>query len=163
MPDRSEQVFAAIRDLLTREGASFEVRDHEPVRTSEEAAAARGEPLAIGGKSLVIKVDDAFRVFVVSAARKLDSRAIKRRFGTQYTRFATAEELDRLVGVKPGSVPPFGRPVLPLPLYLDTSIAENDRVAFNAGLRTRSIVMPVADYLRVARPEEVFSFSRAAV
>jgi len=48
-------------------------------------------------------------------------------------RFASREELLELTGLVPGSVPPFGRPILPFPLYVDTGIAANDRIAFNAG------------------------------
>jgi prolyl-tRNA editing enzyme YbaK/EbsC (Cys-tRNA(Pro) deacylase) len=49
-------------------------------------------------------------------------------------------------------VPPFGEPVLDLPLFVDPSILQNDRVAFNAGSLTDSIVMARADYIGVAKP-----------
>jgi Ala-tRNA(Pro) deacylase len=58
----------------------------------------------------------------------------------------------------PGSVPPFGRPLLPFPLYADPSVFANERIAFNAGSLTDSIVMPVGDYRRLAAPE-VFEFA----
>jgi prolyl-tRNA editing enzyme YbaK/EbsC (Cys-tRNA(Pro) deacylase) len=106
----------------------------------------------------VIEVDDTFRLFVLSAHRKLDSAAIRTRFGAKKTRFATPEELMRLTGLVPGSVPPFGDPIQPFPLYADPSVFENDRVAFNAGSPTDSIVMPVEDYRRLAQPD-VFPFS----
>ncbi len=114
--------------------------------------------MRVGGKALVIKVDDTFRLFVLSADRKLDSAAIKAHFGAKRTRFATPEELMQLTGLVPGSVPPFGAPILPFPLYTDPSVFENDRVAFNAGSLTDSMVIPIADYRRLAQPE-VFRFS----
>lgn len=147
-----------IRAWLTREGVAVREAHHEPTRTSEESARARGEEMRVGGKALVIKVDETFRLFVLSADRKLDSAAIKRYFGAKRTRFATPEELKELTGLVPGSVPPFGAPILPFPLYTDPSVFENDRVAFNAGSLTDSMVIPIADYRRLARPE-VFRFS----
>jgi prolyl-tRNA editing enzyme YbaK/EbsC (Cys-tRNA(Pro) deacylase) len=96
---------------------------------------------------------------VLSAARQLDSAAIKQYFGTKKSRFATGEELLRMTGLTPGAVPPFGRPVLPFDLFVDGSILENDRIAFNAGSLTTSIIMSVKDYMRVAQPT-VFDFSR---
>jgi len=147
-----------IREWLTAQGIVFREVHHEPTRTSEESALARGEELRVGGKALLLKVDDTFRLFVMSAALKLDSGAIKKRFGSKKIRFATAEELMELTGLVPGSVPPFGAPILPFPLYVDPSVLANDRIAFNAGSLTDSIVMPIGDYQRLAAPE-VFAFT----
>ncbi len=154
-----ERVYGAIKSLLDGNGITYREVRHAPTRTSEESAKARGEDMAIGGKALVILVDGAFRLFVLSAARKLDSRRVKDRFHVNYSRFATPEELMELTGLVPGSVPPFGRPILPFDLYLDESILENDRVAFNAGLLTVSIIMAREDYTKLVGPE-VFRFSR---
>ncbi len=147
-----------IRDWLREESVVFREVHHEPTRTSEESARARGEDLRVGGKALLIKVDSEFRLFVLSADRKLDSTAIRGHFAAKKTRFASPEELLDLTGLVPGSVPPFGEPILPFPLYVDPSVFENDRIAFNAGSLTDSIVMPTADYRRLAMPE-VFRFS----
>src|ERR1700684_1298017 len=142
-----------MREWLTAEGVVFREVHHEPTRTSEESAHARGEELRVGGKALLLKVDDVYRLFVLSADRKLDSAAIKRHFGARKMRFATPEELADLTGLVPGSVPPFGQPVLPFPLYADPSVFENERIAFNAGSLTDSMVMPAGDYRRLAAPE----------
>jgi Ala-tRNA(Pro) deacylase len=151
-------VLDRIRAWLTAEGVSFREVHHGPTRTSEESALARGEELRVGGKALLLKVDTTFRLFVMSAAKKLDSGAIKQKFGSRKLRFATPEELMELTGLVPGSVPPFGSPILPFPVYVDPSVLANDRVAFNAGSLTDSIVMPIADYERLASPE-VFTFA----
>lgn len=127
--------------------------EHQPTHTSEQSAAVRGEDLRTGGKALLIKVGEQFRLFVLSAALKLDSDALKQHFAVRKLRFASPEELKELTGLVPGSVPPFGPPILPFPLYVDESIAANERIAFNAGSLTASIIMPVADYLRIAAPE----------
>ena len=70
----------------------------------------------------------------------------------------SVDELKEMTGLVPGSVPPFGKPILPFELYVDESILENDVIAFNAGSLSTSIIMRVDDYLRVAAPE-VFRFS----
>ncbi len=152
------EVHARITALLDAAGVPYRELHHEPTRTSEESARARGEELKNGGKSLLLKVGDGFRLFVFSAALALDSRALKDRFATRYVRFATKEELLELTGLVPGSVPPFGRPVLPFDLHVDVSIVANERIAFNAGSLTDSIIMAVPDYLRVAAPT-VFRFA----
>ena len=151
-------VLDSIRELLTGAGVPFVEKQHEPTFTSEESATARGEPLHFGGKALLLKTDEVFRLFVVPADRKLDSAAVKRELGVKKTRFATADELRDLSGLVPGSVPPFGPPILPFELFVDAAIRENPRIAFNAGSLTDSIILSVADYLRVAKPR-VFGFS----
>ena len=147
-----------IRALLAQAQVSFREIHHEPTRTSEESARVRGEPLKFGGKALLIKVDETFRLFVLSADRKLDSAAVKAHFQAKKTRFATPEELLEQTGLVPGSVPPFGEPVLPFPLYVDPSVFENERIAFNAGSLTDSIVLRVEDYRKAAQFES-FRFS----
>ena len=153
-------VLEAIRALLREHGVAFREVHHEPVRTSEQAAAVRGEPLEIGGKAIVAKVGETFHVLVFSAARRLDSKRVRKHVGAQRFRFATPEELQELTGLVPGSVPPFGRPILPLDLFVDESILANDRIAFNAGTLTDSIILDRKEYLEVARPTAVFPFSR---
>jgi Ala-tRNA(Pro) deacylase len=151
-------VHDAIVDLLIKEGVVFRQVSHAPTFTSEESAQARGEPVKVGGKALVVKVGDEFKLFVLSAALRFDSGAVKKHFGVKKVRFAEREELERLTGLAPGSVPPLGEPILPLKLYVDPSVLANDRIAFNAGSLTNSVVMPVADYMRIAKPE-VLSFA----
>ena len=157
----SAPVFDHIRRLLDDAGAEYRVVRHEPTPTSQDAARARGEPLHIGGKAILLKTDDTFRLFVLSAALKFDSGAVRKHFGVRKTRFATADELTELTGLVPGSVPPFGRPILPVDLFVDESIVQNDRIAFNAGSLTDSIILAVEDYLRVAKPT-VLRFSKRA-
>jgi len=151
-------VLERIRELLRRQGVEFREMHHEATRTSEDSARVRGEDLRIGGKALLIKVDDEFRLFVLSASLRVDSQAIRAHWNARKTRFATAEELAELTGLVPGAVPPFGRPILPFDVSLDPSITDNDRIAFNAGSLTDSIFLRVEDYLRVVQPE-VFRFA----
>jgi prolyl-tRNA editing enzyme YbaK/EbsC (Cys-tRNA(Pro) deacylase) len=153
-------VLDRIRVFLDDSAVPYREAHHGPTRTSEEAAEARGESIRIGGKAIVAKVDKSFSLFVLSAALALNSRAICRHLKAQRFRFARREELMELTGLVPGCVPPFGRPILDLDLYVDRSIMENDRIAFNAGSLTDSVIMDRGDYVRIARPKEVFRFSR---
>jgi prolyl-tRNA editing enzyme YbaK/EbsC (Cys-tRNA(Pro) deacylase) len=149
----------AIRATLQERGVPFRELHHVATKTSEESAAVRGEPMEIGGKAILLKVDEQFALFVLPANRKLNSAAIRKELGVRKTRFATADELHEQTGLVPGSVPPFGRPILPFDLYVDSGIRSNDRIAFNAGSLTDSMIMSTGDYFPVAQPVKVFSFS----
>jgi Ala-tRNA(Pro) deacylase len=149
-----------IRQHLRTLSTDFREVHHTPTFTSEESAKARGEDLRIGGKALLMKTGDVFRLFVLSANLKADSATIRAKFGVKKIRFATPDELKQLTGLVPGSVPPFGHPILPFELYADTSVTANDKIAFNAGSLEDSIILRVDDWLRAANPE-VFHFAAA--
>jgi Ala-tRNA(Pro) deacylase len=149
-----------IRNFLAAENISYSEMEHEPTRTSEESAAARGESMSIGAKALLLKTDDVFRLFVLPADRQLHSAAIRHRLGVKRTRFARRDELEALTGLVPGCVPPFGEPILPFELYADDLVgAEANKVAFNAGSLRHSILMSASDWERIAKPVR-FSFSK---
>jgi Ala-tRNA(Pro) deacylase len=154
----STDTFHAIKDQLDQHAITYREVHHEPTPTSAEAAKARGEDISIGGKAILLKVGKVFKLFVLSAALKIDNAQIKSYFSAKKLRFATPEELLDLTGLVPGSVPPFGAPLLQFELYVDRSITHNERIAFNAGSLTDSIVMDVEDYLKIASPI-VFDFS----
>jgi len=151
--------FESIREMLKEQSIRFRTIRHEPTFTSEESAKARGEDVSIGGKAIVMKIGDSFKLFVLSAALKVDSAAIKRHFQVKRTRFALREELLELTGLVPGSIPPFGEPILQLELYVDKSILRNEKIAFNAASLTDSIIMSIEDYIRIAKPKGIFEFS----
>ena len=161
-------VLTSIRDLLDSKSISYREVHHEPTYTSEDAARARGEELRIGGKALVMKADGEHHLFVLPADRRVDSSSIRQTLKLRKLRFASREELaeltksDDAAGLVPGSVPPFGHPILPFDLYVDSAIRQNRRIAFNAGSLTDSIILNMDDYLAVAAPKRIFGFSEAA-
>lgn len=147
----SMETLQKIRDLLINSNIDFKEMHHKPTYTSEESAAERGEDLKTGGKAIVMKTGDDFKLFVIAADRKMNSGKIKKYFNVRKLRFATTEELFRLTGLVPGSVPPLGKPIMDLELFIDHSVTHHDKIAFNAGSLTDSIVMNTDDYLKVAQ------------
>ena len=147
-----DSVFKRVEALLKQRGVGFEVLRHEPVYTSEEAARARGTPLASGAKALVCQGGDEFVMFVLPADRKLASKAVRRARGWRSLRFANREEVAELTGLAPGSIPPFGS-LFGLPTLCDERLGENERINFNAGAHTISVSLRFADYVQAEKPE----------
>ena len=144
-------VFERIETFLKQSGASFTVSRHEPVFTSEQAAAVRGTSLASGAKALVIKASEKFVLIVLPADRKLDSKKARDVFGVKSIRFASKQEVEQLTGLQPGSIPPFGS-LFNLPTYCDPALGENPSINFNAGDHAISVQMSYADYVAVEKP-----------
>ena len=151
-------MFDEIKNWLKAQEIEFKTVSHEITKTSEESAKARGEDLSTGGKALVMKVGKEFKIFVLSASKKADSNTIKKHFGVKKLRFANSDELKELTGLVPGSVPPFGKPIIDMDLCVDQSIINNSKIAFNAGSLTDSIIMKMEDYRKIIEAE-VFDFS----
>ena len=145
-------VFERIESLLSGHGVSYRVLRHEAVYTSEKAARVRGTALASGAKALICKGGGEMVMFVLPADRKLASAAIRHAKGWRKLRFASAEEVEQLTGLRPGSIPPFGS-LFNLPTCCDRRLGENETINFNAGDHSISVSMAYADYLRVESPE----------
>jgi Ala-tRNA(Pro) deacylase len=147
----ASSVSQRLQEILHLAGVPFQMTQHEPVFTSEQAAAVRGTSLSSGAKALVVKAGEQFAMLVLPADRKLDSRKARTSLGVKALRFATKEEVESLTGLLPGSIPPFGS-LFALPTYCDPALAENPSINFNAGDHALSIQMSYADYAQVEKP-----------
>lgn len=150
----SSTVFERLRQWLTERQVSFETLEHEPVFTSAEAARVRGTTLASGAKALVCKADGSFVMLVMPADRKLSSKRLRATRSWKSLRFADRDEVQRVTGLEPGSIPPFGS-LFGLATLCDPSLSEQATINFNAGDHALSISMRWEDYLRVEQPELV--------
>jgi Ala-tRNA(Pro) deacylase len=159
MGDIEPDITKRVRTLLNKNNIEFEEIDHEPATTCEQSAEARGCSQEIGGKSILFKDKSDFRLFVMSAALQIDSKKVREILKSGWLRFATKEELWELAGVEKGALPPFGRDILPVDLYLDESVLKNEQIAFNAGMLTKSFIMKVKDYLKLVEPT-ICSFTK---
>lgn len=147
-----------ITDVLRQHDCWFEEFEHEPVRTSEEAAALRdGYTLRQGAKAIIIRAKipgegKKFFMLVIPGNQKFDSTKVKQLLHSRDIRFATEDEVAEITdGIKPGGVPPFGN-LFGLEIISDALLYENEKIIFNAG-RTTSIAMKSADYKKLVRPQ----------
>jgi Ala-tRNA(Pro) deacylase len=144
-------VFQRVTALLDQHAASYDVLQHTPVFTSEEAAQVRGTSLSSGAKALVCKMDEQFVMFVLPADRKLDSKLARKALGSKGLRFATREEVLEITGLAPGSIPPFGS-LFSLPTWCDAALASESRINFNAGDHAKSVSLEYDQWQRVEQP-----------
>jgi prolyl-tRNA editing enzyme YbaK/EbsC (Cys-tRNA(Pro) deacylase) len=146
-------------DLLTQNNCWFETFEHAPVRTSEEAATTRpGYTLHQGAKAMIVRVkksamDKFFAMLVLPADCRFDNEKVRRLFGAKDVRFASEMEVAEITsGVLPGGVPPFGN-LFELPVIMEPTILQNEKIVFNAGDRSFSVAMKSEDYQKLATPQ----------
>jgi len=149
-----EEDFIKIKVLLNRNNVKYKIQEHLPVHTSEDAARIRNVDIKSGAKSMIVKADNNFYNFVVSAAKKLDWKKINLLLKTKKSRLASPEEVLKVMNCEIGSVPPFGN-IHNLKVYCDPSLLENEFIDFNAGLLTASIRMKSKDWVKIVVPEVV--------
>jgi Ala-tRNA(Pro) deacylase len=148
----STSVFERLTEFLGSSSIAHTVSRHEPVFTSDDAARVRGTSLASGAKALICKCDDRFLMFVMPADRKLASKKTRSALQVRSLRFASAEEVLELTGLRPGSIPPFGS-LFGLATYCDNGLRQQPQINFNAGDHSISISMSSSDYEMAERPQ----------
>ncbi len=141
-------IFAEIEELLTSQKIKFETLEHAAVKTSEEAAKVRGTKLEQAARALIWKTENGFIQSICSAAREVDEEKLKKIAGVKKLELAKPEEVKKITGCEIGCVPPFGN-LFDLKMFIEKSLAENEKVVFNAGLHTKSIKMRFADFAKI--------------
>lgn len=143
--------FNKIKQLLAEKDAEYELIEHEPIYTSEQAASIRGLGLENGAKSLLLKIDDQFKMFVLPGSQKLDSKKLKSLTKSNRIRFASPEEVEEITGTKIGAVYPFGE-IAGVEMTVDQKLAKNEIIAFNPGVHDKSIIMKWSEYQKATKP-----------
>lgn len=147
-----------IKKLLDSKGIVYEVFEHAPVRTSEEAANIRhGYTIHQGAKAIIVRVKipnegKKFIMLVVPGDMRFNEKLLKTNLGITEVRFATEVEVGEITnGILPGGVPPFGN-LFSLEVYVDPEVLKNEKIIFNAGDRSYSIAMRSVDYEKIVTP-----------
>lgn len=150
-------VYQKIIGLLNQHTISYQIFEHTPVITSQEAMAVRGTNIEEGAKSLIFMADGKPILLVLAGNKKVDTKKVKVQLHIKDLRMATHQEVFDLTTCEVGGVPPIGV-VMNLPTYLDEGFLGNTKMDFNAGDRAKSIEMQVSDFVEIVNPM-VFAFS----
>ncbi len=138
--------------LLKENQVKFELRHHPARYTAQEVAAAEhitGEDVA---KVVLVRAGGDFAMCVVPATYVLDMAQVKEAAGAEDVALATEEEIAKIFpDCEIGAMPPFGKPY-GLTLYVETSLAEEDRILIPAGTHEDSVLLAWEDYARLADP-----------
>lgn len=131
----------------------FEVVDHAPAASAQEYQQVLKTRLEQQAKALLVQATkrgqaDVHAVVAVPAQKRADLKRVAAALEADNARLADASALERLTGCKFGELPPLGK-LFGLPLLVDRELFTQDRIYFNAGALTKSIVL-APDQLRVA-------------
>ena len=106
MEDQKKRVYDALDKLKIK----YEVVEHEPVHTMEDMDRIKKKKKGTLCKNLFLRDSKGKRHFLVTCdeKKKVDLKSLGRQLGAGNLSFASEERLEKYLGVKQGSVTPFG-------------------------------------------------------
>ena len=104
---------------------------HTPgVKTAQALADFLGKRLDEIVKSMIVKVDDQYVMFLIRGHHELNDVKVKAYFGTEFVEMATQDEIVAILGANPGSLGPVG--VDKIEIYADNSVQDLNNLAVGA-------------------------------
>jgi len=148
-------VAARLKSYLDKNKVDYHVLYHQRVYTAQEVAATQhisGKELA---KVVMVKVDSELVMMALPAGSMVDMDKLKRLFRPKGAKLAREEEFQGLFpDCEIGAMPPFGN-LYDLQVYVDTSLAEQPHIVFQAGSHVETIRMVYRDFANLVQPKVV--------
>jgi Ala-tRNA(Pro) deacylase len=139
-------------DFLNQGKVSYEILHHPEAFTAQELAAIEHVKGKYHAKVVMVKAGGELVMAVLPADHRVDLKALD--LATD-KRVALATESEFKAGFPDcavGTMPPFGS-LYGVPMYVDTSLTEDEFIVFEAGTHTDAIKMSYPDYARLASPK----------
>ncbi len=136
---------------LDAAGIAWSLHEHEAVFTVQASARLHREIAGLHTKNLFLK-DAGGQFWVVSAPHDaaIDLKALPAAIGAKKVSFGKAEDMERLLGISPGSVTPLAvlnDPALEVRVVIDQRLAAAARVNVHPLRNTATIGLSGADLL----------------
>ena len=149
MSDRRAPVYAALSAL----GIQYELFEHPPVFTGEEAALHWAPIPGAPVKNLFLrnKKGDRHYLVILGIEKQADLRQLVKVIGDDRLSFGSPERLQRYLGVTPGSVSPFGLihdTTHSVRVIVDIDLKNAGRLIFHPNDNTASLTISGADFVR---------------
>jgi Ala-tRNA(Pro) deacylase len=142
-----------IEAYLRENDVPYEVRHHPVAYTSQRVAQSEHIPGKFVAKVVVVFADDKMTLLALPAPLHVDLKKAAAVLRAKEVRLATEDEFaGHFPDCEVGAVPPIGS-LYGLPLYVDTALAEDEKIVFDAGTHTDTITVTYEDFARVAEPE----------
>ena len=127
-----------LRSVLEANHLAFTQTTHTAAFTAREVASAEHLPAREVAKTVMLFGDGGYRMIVIPANKLVDFQEVRLALGLTHVRLATEEELSKLFrDCELGAMPPVGN-IYDMPVYLDSSLAAEPEIVFNAGNSSRS-------------------------
>ena len=149
-----------LKRFLESEGVKYVTISHSQAFTAQEIAATAHIPGKELAKTVMVKIDGDMAMAVLPADDRVDRRLLKEAAGAETLELASeAEFKDLFSSCELGAMPPFGN-LWGMRVFVDTRLAEDEEIAFNAGSHSELVRLAYEDYVRLVEPEVVHLTTR---
>jgi Ala-tRNA(Pro) deacylase len=138
--------------LLDANHIDYQTIAHPTAYTAQETAAlahVSGHELA---KTVIVNIDGALAMVVQNASSMVPLGRLRAATGAHDVQLASEREFrDRFPDCELGAMPPFGN-LYGMDVFVTEALAQDERIAFNAGTHTELIRLRYADFAKLAQP-----------
>jgi Ala-tRNA(Pro) deacylase len=147
-----------LKEFLDRNRLKYVTISHSPAFTAQEIAARAHIPGKELAKTVMVKVDGKMAMAVLPASFQIDFKALQKAADGAAVELASEEEFQGLFpNCEVGAMPPFGN-LYDMDVFVESHLAEDEEIAFNAGSHTELVRLAYRDFEAVVQPR-VASFS----
>lgn len=144
--------FDKLQTYLRENGVPFEIQHHRLAYTAHEVAASEHLAAKKMAKVVMVVADGLLAMLVVPATHRVDLAVTAATLGVQEVRLATEPEFQHAFrDCDVGAMPPFGN-LYGIPVYVDSALAEEETIVFQACTHTETMSLKYADFARLVRP-----------
>lgn len=141
--------------------AKYTHHSHPAAYTAREVASAEHVPAHRIAKTVVFLSENGYGMAVLPGDSMLDVHGLQTLLRVSRLRLATESELNDLFpDCELGAMAPFGN-LCGLPVFVDSSLANEETIAFNAGTHRDVLHMRFEDYQRLVQPSLVVASRHA--
>lgn len=149
-----------LTDFLDQKRVRYVTIRHSIAYTAQQVAESAHLPGNEIAKTVIAKLDGRMAMAVLRGPDRVDLDLLRGAAGAAHAELATEEEFQGLFPkVEPGAMPPFGN-LYDMPVYVEESLAKDERIAFNAGSHSELMQLDYEDFERLVEPK-VANFSQA--
>ena len=139
-------------DFLEENHIDYLHTTHDTAYRARDVACAEHMLPCNFAKAVIFHANDGFGMAVLPADSKLDLKELRAALNAPHARLASERELERLFpDCELGAMPPVGS-LFGLPVYVDSGMAAEVTIAFNAGTHHDVVHMRFQDYEALVKP-----------
>lgn len=145
-------ILKKLTEFLDGNQVKYVVITHSQAFTAQEIAAVAHIPGKEIAKTVMVKLDGAMTMAVIPASDMVDFKLLKQLTGCAKAELASEKEFGNLFpNCEIGAMPPFGN-LFDLRVVVSDRLAEDEKIAFNAGTHRELVQMSYADFARLVQP-----------
>ena len=146
-------ILRKLQEYLDEHRIKYQVLTHSTAYTAQEVAQAQHVPGKMVAKVVMVKKENGTPVMLVlPASHKVDFVRLREVLGDARAELEQEREFrDLFPGCETGAEPPFGN-LFNLDTVVDSALARDKELVFNAGSHWQTVRMRYADYARLVRP-----------